>query len=119
MAELKEYAGGCHCGKVRYEVKLELDKVIECNCSHCSRKGFLWTYTPADQFTLLRGMEALNEYRFNKKTLRHVFCSQCGVQSYMTGGKKDGVATVGINVRCLEGVDVTKLEIVQVDGRRY
>jgi hypothetical protein len=118
MAEMKIYVGSCHCGKVRYEVKMELGTVMECNCSHCSRKGFLWSFVPGAQFTLERGEDDLTEYRFNKKVLRHLFCSGCGVQSFARG-ERDGQPTVAINVRCLEGVDPTTLEIKRVDGRRF
>ena len=44
MSEKKTYAGGCHCGKVRYEVTTELTKVMSCNCSICSKKGHLLTF---------------------------------------------------------------------------
>ena len=36
---MKKYKGGCHCGAVAYEVETDLAKVIECNCSHCHKKG--------------------------------------------------------------------------------
>ena len=36
--ELKEYHGNCHCGAVRFSVKMpELKEVSHCNCSHCTR----------------------------------------------------------------------------------
>ena len=35
------YHGSCHCQAVTYEVDLDLQQVIACNCSHCSRKGYL------------------------------------------------------------------------------
>ena len=41
MAETKRYTGSCHCGRVKYEVDLALDKVIACNCSMCGRTGTL------------------------------------------------------------------------------
>jgi hypothetical protein len=37
----KPYAGGCHCGRVRYEVTTELTNVIACNCSICTKRGAL------------------------------------------------------------------------------
>src|SRR5262245_51884510 len=35
------YQGSCHCGRVSFEVEGDLGQVMECNCSHCSRKGYL------------------------------------------------------------------------------
>jgi hypothetical protein len=117
MVETKPYTGSCHCGQVRYEVSLVLEKALDCNCSHCSRKGFLWSFVPAAQFKLLSGEGALTEYRFNKKVLRHVFCATCGVQSFASG-ESGGKPLVAINVRCLEGVDLSSLTIQKVDGKR-
>jgi hypothetical protein len=56
------YAGGCHCGKVRYDVTLDLGKpVIACNCSMCGKKGTLLTFVPASDYKLHKGEEALTK----------------------------------------------------------
>lgn len=117
MAEMQTYTGGCHCGAVRYEVEADLSSVIECNCSHCSKKGFLLSFTPASNFRLLSGQEALTEYRFNKKQIAHLFCKTCGVQSFAAGAMPDGSEVRAVNVRCLEGVEPASLKITPVDGR--
>lgn len=114
---MKKYTGGCHCGAVHYEVEAELDKVMECNCSHCSKKGFLLKFVPADHFKLVSGEDQLSEYRFNTKKIAHLFCKHCGVQSFGKGAGADGSATVALNVRCLDDVDTTALEVVKVDGK--
>ncbi len=111
------YTGGCHCGAVRYEVEVDLSSVIECNCSHCEKKGLLLAFTPAEHFTLQSGEENLAEYQFNRKIIQHLFCKTCGVQSFARGQKADGTKTAAINVRCLDGVDVGKLNRVPVDGK--
>ena len=77
----QKYLGGCQCGKVQFEVELELGEVISCNCSRCQRLGTLMAFAPAGDFTLLSGDEALTEYSFNKHIIHHLFCSNCGVQS--------------------------------------
>ena len=41
----------------------------------------------------------------------------CGIESYAEGTGPDGSPTVGINLRCLEGVDVDKLSPRAWDGR--
>ena len=33
----KTYAGGCRCGKVRYEAQADIGEVIMCNCSRCRK----------------------------------------------------------------------------------
>ncbi len=120
MAEAKTYRGGCHCGAVAYDVETDLGMVIECNCSHCSRKGFLLTFVTPDKFTLLSGDDAVTEYRFNKHSIAHLFCSTCGVQSFARGlTPKTGQELRAVNVRCLEGVDLGALTITQVDGKSF
>jgi hypothetical protein len=118
MSELKSYTGGCHCGKVRYQVQVDLGKpVISCNCSMCGRSGTLLTFVPAQQFKLLSGEDALTDYQFNKHIIHHNFCKVCGIKSFARGKDRSGGDTVAINARCLDDVDIGKLEVTQFDGR--
>ncbi len=81
MPETKTYAGGCHCGSVRYEVKTDLGQVVACNCSICTKRGFLWIFAKPQQFTLKKGADGQAEYLFNKHIIHHLFCKKCGVES--------------------------------------
>ena len=40
---MPRYQGGCHCGRVRFEIDVEIGTIIDCNCSICAKKGFLCT----------------------------------------------------------------------------
>ncbi len=113
------YQGGCHCGKVRFHVEVDLSSPITCNCSYCSRRGSILAFTPAENFSLQEGGEALTEYRFNTKTIAHLFCADCGMESFARGRKPDGTEMVAVNVRCLEGVDLDSLAPRQFDGRSH
>ena len=115
--EAKTHQGSCHCGKVKYEVKTDLSSVIECNCSICSRAGYLLTFVPADQFKLLSGEGTQKDYQFNKHHIHHLFCTDCGIHSFATGTGRDGKPMFAINVRCLEGVDTKTLKTKAVDGK--
>ncbi len=118
MSEAKTYAGGCQCGRVRYEVELDLgNPVISCNCSMCGRAGTLLTFVPADRFKLLSGADDLADYQFNHLVIHHLFCSTCGIKSFARGKSRDGSATVAINARCLDGIDLDALTIQKWDGR--
>jgi len=118
MSETKTYSGGCHCGAVRYEVELDLAKpVISCNCSMCGRVGSLLTFVPAANFTLLQGEDSLTDYQFNKHVIHHVFCKTCGIKSFARGKGRDGGDTVAINTRCLDGVELDKLNLTAYDGK--
>lgn len=111
------YSGSCHCGVVTFEVDGEIpDSAIDCNCSHCRRKGFLLTFVPTANFRLTAGEGSLTEYRFNKHVIAHRFCSTCGCQPFSMSQKADGTPTVGVNLRCVPDADLGVLKIVEFDG---
>lgn len=111
------YKGSCHCGRVAYEVEGDIGSVIECNCSICSRKGSLLWFVPREKLTLTTPEENASEYLFNKHLIHHRFCPTCGIHPYAVGTDPKGRAMAAINVRCLEGVDLGKLEVKHFDGR--
>ena len=112
------YIGSCQCGKVRYEVQLEIAEVIACNCSRCNRLGSLLAFAPATDFKLVAGGTDLTKFEFNKHMIEHQFCSTCGIQSFAIGTHpKTGAKMAAVNVRCLEGVDLDTLKIKKVNGK--
>lgn len=114
---MTKHTGGCHCGKVRYEVETDLATVMSCNCSICQKRGALLTFVPTPQFTLLAGEDALTDYQFNKKIIHHLFCGTCGVGSFARGVAPDGSEMVAVNVRCLDDVDPAALTVTPFDGK--
>lgn len=114
---MKKYTGGCYCKAVRYEAEVDVTKVLSCNCSYCSIKGLLLSFIPASQFKLLSGEDHLTEYRFNKKVIAHLFCKTCGVQSFSRGTSSDGTATIALNVRCLDDINIEELVIEHFEGK--
>lgn len=119
MSNPEKHSGGCHCGRVRYDVSIDLSQVtaISCNCSMCGRAGTLLAFVPADQFTLHSGQDVLTDYQFNTKSIHHLFCSVCGIKSFARGKTREGAETAAINLRCLDGVDASKLAIASFDGK--
>jgi hypothetical protein len=109
--------GSCHCGRVAYEVEADLGQTITCNCSYCQRRGSVLVFTPAQNFTLTRGEDALTEYRFNTQKIQHLFCESCGIESFARGETPDGSQMVAINARCLAGVEPAELNSTAYDGR--
>jgi hypothetical protein len=83
----------------------------------CLRAGTVLTFVAPDQFELLAGEDATTDYLFNKGVIHHLFCSTCGIKSYATGTTADGKKMFAVNVRCLDGVDLSQLTITKVDGR--
>jgi hypothetical protein len=112
-----KYSGSCHCGDVAFEFDAEINQVLECNCSHCSRKGYLLTFVPAGQFRLKRGEASLATYTFNKHVIQHQFCKRCGCAPFGFGTNPQGTRMAAINARCLENFDLAGIMRVAVDGR--
>ena len=112
-----KHTGGCHCGRVRYEVEADIDGVMSCNCSMCQKRGSLLSFVPERQFTLLSGGDDLTDYQFNKKIIHHLFCSTCGIASFARGVAPDGSEMVAINARCLDDLDLDTLTVKPVDGK--
>lgn len=118
MSDAKKYTGGCHCGRVRYEVTADLAQpVIACNCSICNKSGSLLTFVPAAAFDLLSGADALVDYQFAKKQIHHLFCPTCGVRSFARGAAPDGTEMIAVNARCLDDVDIGALTLHPFDGK--
>ena len=117
MPETKTYTGGCHCGRVRYGVTADLAMVLECNCSHCSKRGMLLTFVTPEHFAIRAGADGLWEYQFHKRTIHHLMCPDCGIESFARGKGPDGKEMVAVNVRCLDGVDVKTLKLTPFNGR--
>jgi hypothetical protein len=111
--------GGCHCGKVRYEVKGDLSQAITCNCSMCMRKGTILAFVPLEQFKQTAGEQMLTDYQFHKKSIHHLFCKVCGVTSFAKGKSPDGKEMAAINIRCLDNIDLSKHKITEVDGKSW
>ena len=117
MPEAKTYHGSCHCGKVSYEIQTELGSVMACNCSICSRAGYLLTFVSPKQFKLLSDSDAQRDYQFNRKNIHHLFCSTCGVRCFGHGTGPDGSEMYAINVRTLQNVELDGLKIQKFNGK--
>ena len=114
---MQHYQGGCQCGAVRYEVDADIGEVMSCNCSRCSKLGWLLTFVTPDKFKLTKGENATTDFKFNKHVINHRFCSTCGIESYADGIGPGGQKMFAVNVRCLDGIDLDALKIKKVDGR--
>ena len=110
-----EHSGGCHCGKIRFQVQGEIGKVVDCNCSMCSKRGSLLWFVSRDQLRLLTAVGDLGTYTFNTHALHHHFCPVCGIAPFSEGA--DPKMGAAVNVRCLDGVDLSTLVIEHYDGR--
>lgn len=112
------HKGSCHCGKIAYEVDGDITKAMDCNCSICSRRGYLLAFLPRSALRLLTPETDMSSYTFNTHRIRHFFCPTCGCAPFGIGTDPKGNVMAAINVRCLEDVDVATLEVSHFDGRK-
>ena len=112
-----DYPGSCHCGAVKFEVSIEDEIEVErCNCSICSKSGFLHLIVPNSKFRLLAGEDYITTYTFNTGVAKHTFCKVCGVKPFYTPrSNPDGI---DINVNCLDEKPAT-IHIVDFDGQNW
>ena len=112
-----KYKGSCHCGAIHYEVEAPEEVVCqECNCSICSKSGYLHLIVPKSKFKLLEGEKFLTTYTFDSGEAKHKFCKVCGIKSfYIPRSNPDGF---DVNVRCLEP-QPDKITIEHFDGKNW
>jgi hypothetical protein len=116
---MRKLSGGCHCGDVRFEVEIDFEQtdVVDCNCSICTKKGFLHAIVPPSRFRLLTSTDALSTYAFNTGVAKHTFCKRCGIHSFYT--PRSHPDHIDVNVRCLDDIDVASLKIDRFDGQNW
>ena len=113
-----KHTGGCHCGRVRFEVTAPAAiHVLDCNCSICAKTGFLHLIVPKERFKLVDGKSSITTYTFNTGIAQHNFCSHCGVKSfYVPRSHPDGVS---VNARCLDQDRVAAMTIETINGKEW
>jgi len=104
MADNSVLTGQCHCGVVRFEVRLSdgFNTIRRCTCSYCRMRGAIAVSAELGGIRFLRGEEVLSNYRFNTGEAQHFFCSRCGI--YTHHQRRSNPNQYGINVACLDGV---------------
>ncbi|MFQ5608920.1 MAG: GFA family protein [Woeseiaceae bacterium] len=112
------HKGGCHCGRVRFEVDAPSDiEATACNCSICDMSGFLHLFVAKKDFRLLSGEADLTTYTFNSGVAKHTFCRHCGIKSFYT--PRSHPDDISISVSCLDRETVESVSVTQFDGRNW
>ena len=114
---IEQIDGACHCGTVRFHVRLTdgLHTARRCTCSYCRMRGAIVVSAKLGDIEILQGAEALTLYQFNTNTAKHYFCSRCGI--YTHHQRRSNPEQYGVNVACLEGISPFDFEEVPVhDG---
>ena len=94
------YAGGCHCGAVRYEAKCKPVVVAHCHCEDCQRMSGSGHSTGA-----MFGIENIKitgevkEYRIKSDHGNEViksFCANCGSSLFGRNSGMQGFVTIAL-----------------------
>jgi len=104
----------CHCGAVRLTFpRLDLASRRRCDCSICRRKGAIVVSVPVSELTVEAG-ESLRLYTFGTHAAKHYFCGNCGIYTHHL--RRSNPDEFGLNLGCVEGVELTGLDVPWVDG---
>jgi hypothetical protein len=112
-----KYAGGCHCGAVRFEVELDALAGSRCNCTICTKTNTCNAIVKPAKFRLLTSADAMTHYGRSEVAGR-LFCSTCGVQCFGRGHLAElGGDFVSVNLQTFDDVEINDVKIVYWDGR--
>jgi len=94
----------CHCGTVRFRVRLAagFDTIRRCTCSYCRMRGAIAVSAALADIEFIEGEDNLTLYQFNTGTAKHYFCKTCGI--YTHHQRRSNPGQFGINVACLSGI---------------
>ncbi len=110
---MRTFKGGCQCGRVRFRLTADLAHVAECNCSICTKKGFLHLIGPRN----LSRQGRPHHYEFNTLTAKYMFCRHCGIHDFYV--PRSDPDKFSVNVRCLDDVDLDKIRLEAFDGKHW
>lgn len=113
----KVLRGGCHCGRIAYDVEGPIGEATQCNCSICAKKGYLHWIVAREKFRLLTPAESMTTYSFNTGVAKHHFCPVCGVAPFYI--PRSDPDKVDVNLRCVDGIDLDAVSIRHFDGRNW
>lgn len=116
-ATLQTYKGSCSCGAVRFEVDFDPGQgTNRCNCTACTKSAWWGIYVKPEAFRLLSGGDRVRDY--SRSEAVHVqFCGVCGNRLFGYGNLPElGGAYCSVNANCLDGVDLTGIQVTYLDG---
>ena len=117
VEDRKQHAAACHCGTVRFRVRLtdEFNTIRRCTCSYCRMRGAIAASAALSDIEFEAGEDNLALYQFNTGTAKHYFCRTCGI--YTHHQRRSNPNQFGINIACIADVSPFDFAAVEVmDG---
>ncbi|KAB2570862.1 Centromere protein V [Lasiodiplodia theobromae] len=123
--QTQTYHGNCHCGRVKFTATLadiRSSKVVRCNCSICTKNGYLLVYPKRKDVVFSSGEDDLSAYRFGNQKKPHKFCRVCGTSILIDFSEADREVereVTAVNIRTFVGIEdlMGELEFRDVDGK--
>jgi hypothetical protein len=113
MGNADRVKGSCHCGAVKLSVPHAPEWVASCNCSLCTKTGWLVAYYPDDTVTIEGETVA---YIWGDRMIGIHHCPVCGCGTHWkTLGEDFG--RMGVHARLLDGFEAAKVEVRMMDNR--
>lgn len=109
--------GCCHCGAVKIVLAETPTQILQCNCSLCSKTGWMGVYGHPDSFRIT-GADNCTGYVQGDRTLTTWHCRTCGIATHWTPltGPPD---RMGVNIRLVEPEHWRDIPVQHNDGRSY
>ncbi|OAA80232.1 Glutathione-dependent formaldehyde-activating, GFA [Akanthomyces lecanii RCEF 1005] len=119
------YKANCHCGRVKFTVALpdiRNNKVLSCNCSICTKNGYLLVYPKVENVKFISGEDELKSYRFGTATKPHKFCPECGTSILIDFSETEhpmSRAVTAVNARTFVDIEdiMADLNLHRINGK--
>jgi hypothetical protein len=108
-----KYLGSCHCQRVKFVCKFELQQPTVCNCSYCTKLNAVLHVV--DDIIVFEGEKELACYKFNQMKGAHYFCQHCSIFIYST--PPEPVYPFAISLCTLDECDWSALPLHHFDGK--
>ena len=120
MACVEELAvkGSCHCGAVQITVAAPPEQVTRCNCSLCSKTGWIGGYWHPDDVQVAASTEALTAYVQGDRMITTWHCATCGSPTHWTP-RTAPPDRMGVNMRMFDPEEWQHLPVREVDGASF
>ena len=105
--------GRCHCGAISFEIGVEPDFLLECNCSICRRLATLWVYSHKVPIKLNAPAGSSIAYSWGDKSIQFHSCKTCGCTTHYSSLVDDKIA---VNCRMCPPDQIRDIRIRHFDG---
>lgn len=109
----------CHCGRAKLTLPRAPDQVTHCNCSLCTKTGFLGVYFPSEELQIEGEFDVYIRSDSNPACIAQQRCRHCGILTHWVPLTDPPHVRMGVNARLIEPEALEGVPVVEVDGRGW